>query len=222
MFLSYYASASSLSSISCKSSNSPNTWAAPAARALLPGLELLLVLTLAFLVMPTPSPTAAWVLSSSLCRPEAPRLSPSADEIIYPLAVIPLIGLGILTPVVSTYNFWASESPVGPLTRKLIGFFFGLPLSIFLRLTCLMLGFRRPGDAKLPISTLFSFPSRFYGPMACMNAPNVKVAIIKENATVMQMVCPNFLKNKISVIKRILPLPNVVTKPLRILTPICL
>ena len=55
-----------------------------------------------------------------------------------------------------------------------------------------------------------------------MNAPNVNVAITKENATVMHIVIPNFLKNKISVAKRTLPLPNVVTKPLRILTPICL
>jgi len=55
-----------------------------------------------------------------------------------------------------------------------------------------------------------------------MNAPNVNVAIIKENATVMHIVWPNFLKNKISVIKRTLPLPNVVRKPLRMLTPMCL
>jgi len=101
----------------------------------------LLLLILAFLVM------------AGASRAEAPTLSPSADEIIYPLAVIPLTTLGILSPVVSTYAFWASESPVGALTRKLIGFFFGLPLSILLRLTCLMLGFRRPGDAKLPAST---------------------------------------------------------------------
>jgi len=83
---------------------------------------------------------------------EPPALSSLSAEIIYPLAVIPLMDLGILSPVVSS-TVLPSDSVLGPLTKKLIGVFFGLPLLAFLTFTLLTLGFRRPGDTKLPIST---------------------------------------------------------------------
>jgi len=100
----------------------------------------LLLLLLTFLVIIRPS------------GGEPPALSSLSAEIICPLAVIPLIDLGILSPVVSSTIFEPSDSLLGPFRKKLIGVFF-FALSIFLRLICLMLGFRRPGDAKLPIST---------------------------------------------------------------------
>jgi len=122
------------------SSNSFKAWIAPGANCALLLASYALLLLLTFLVI-------------ARSGGEPPALSSLSAEIIYPLAVIPLIDLGILNPVVSSTILPPSDSLPTPFIRKLSPFFFDLPLSMFLRLTCLMLGFLRPGDAKLPIST---------------------------------------------------------------------